>query len=65
MHAPKRHARPAPHEAPHAPQFSASLRKLTHAPLHVVSRDEHADWQVPRLHTSPLAQALPHAPQLS
>jgi hypothetical protein len=38
---------------------------LTHAPLHVVSREPQLVWHRPRLHTWLDAHALPHAPQLS
>jgi hypothetical protein len=47
----------------HAPQWSASVAVVTHAPLHAVCDAGHWSWHRPVAHTSPRAHAFEHIPQ--
>jgi hypothetical protein len=60
------HIWPAPSQRfPHPPQFSGSVSRSTHAPLHSVSPGAQTGVQIPAVHDSSCAHALPHAPQFS
>jgi hypothetical protein len=49
----------------HAPQFCASLDRLTHSPLHSACPSGQMRWQAPALQRSSAAQRIPQMPQLS
>ena len=49
----------------HAPQWSASVAVVTHAPPQAVCDAGHWSWHLPVAHTSPRAQAFEHIPQFA
>ena len=61
---PATHCCPAAHVVPHAPQFEASLCRLTHVPLQSVRPEVQVVLQVPAEHVWPGPHDTPHAPQL-
>lgn len=61
---PPTHCSLVPHTRPHVPQFSRSLCRSKHAPLHDVSPIGHIVTHAPLSQTWFAPHVTPHAPQL-